>query len=282
MLSLQEITENKRAMKKVLLLMMLLVSMGANAQSELHKAIKDYVLACPSATEGIQIIMKQSLPLINKKLIEDYTDQRSETLIKNYCDGPFLDDIIESIMVPCAEGTASVSDFRALEKLMLSPEGKTFQAHQTKMNAVGTKLMEQKSTEVMKVLMEGKTPQVEKVRQDIPQSYRQLYYRFYNVAKIDDIIAPMMSNIGGGEHKELIQKFTNYLHENLRTLYLNMSYGDFTTADLNFGIKCYSQPEYKRISSIMQKVPDYAKTGAMNFILAYVDWLQSQGVKIKE
>jgi hypothetical protein len=61
-----------------------------------------------------------------------------------------------------------------------------------------------------------------------------------------------------------------------------MSYGDFTTADLNFGIKCYSLPEYQRISSIMQKIPSYAKTGTMNFILAYVEWLQSQGVEIKE
>ena len=111
-------------MKKVLLLMFLLVSMGANAQSELHKAIKDYVMACPSAIEGTVNNMKQSLTLINKRLIEGYTDQRSEALIKKYCDGHFLDDIIESIMVPCAEGTASASDFRALEKLMLTPEGK--------------------------------------------------------------------------------------------------------------------------------------------------------------
>ncbi|MBP5409155.1 MAG: hypothetical protein J6Y46_03245 [Prevotella sp.] len=269
-------------MKKVLLLMFLIVSMGANAQSELHKAIKDYVMACPSAIEGTVNNMKQSLTLINKRLIEGYTDQRSEALIKKYCDGPFLDDIIESIMVPCAEGTASPSDFRALEKLMLTPEGKTFQAHQSKINAAGTKLMEQKGAQAMLALMEGKTPQAEKVRQDIPQSYRQLYYKFYDAAKIDDIIAPLLSNAGGDEHKELIQKFTNYLHENLKTLYVNMSYSDFTTADLNFGIKCYSLPEYQRISSIMQKIPSYAKTGTMNFILAYCEWLLTQGVEIKE
>lgn len=269
-------------MKKVLLLMFLLVSMGANAQSELHKAIKGYVMACPSAMEGTINNMKQSLTLINQRLIEGYTDQRSEDLIKKYSDGPFMDDIIESIMVPCAEGTASASDFRALEKLMLTPEGKTFQAHQSKINAVGTKLMEQKGAEAMKALMEGKTPQAEKVRQDIPPSYRQLYYQFYDAAKIDGIIAPLLSNAGGDEHKELIQKFTNYLHENLRTLYLNMSYGDFTTADLNFGIKCYSLPEFQRISSIMQKIPSHAKTTGMNFLMAYVEWLQSQGVEIKE
>lgn len=111
-------------MKKVLLLMILLVSMGANAQSELHKAIKGYVMACPSAIEGTMNSMKQSLTLINQRLIEGYTDQRSDALIKKYSDGPFMDDIIESIMVPCAEGTASASDFRALEKLMLTPEGK--------------------------------------------------------------------------------------------------------------------------------------------------------------
>lgn len=111
-------------MKKVLLLMFLLVSLGVNAQSELHKAIKDYVLACPSAMEGTTNNLKQSLTLINQRLIEGYTDQRSEDLIKKYSDGPFMDDIIESIMVPCAEGTASASDFRALEKLMLTPEGK--------------------------------------------------------------------------------------------------------------------------------------------------------------
>ena len=272
-------------MKKVLLLMFLLVSMGVNAQSELHNAIKNYVKACPSVTESMEKNMKQSLMLVNEKIIEDYNVQQSEALIKKYCEGPFLDDFVESMMIPCSEGIATATDFQAITKMMLTPEGKTYQAHQTKMNSVSTKLMEQKAVDAMKMLMEGKTPPTEKVRQEIPQSYRQLYYQFFKVSKIDKAVSPMMSMVlknADDNQKELIQKFTNYLNENLRTLYINSSYDYFTTADLNFGIKCFSLPAYEHISLINDKLPEKVQSGSLKLVMSYINWLESQGVKIKK
>ena len=272
-------------MKKVLLLMFLLVSMGVNAQSELHNAIKNYVKACPAVTESFENSMKQALTLVNEKFIEDYNVQQSEALIKKYCEGPFLDDFIESMMIPCSEGIATVSDFQALTKMMLTPEGKTYQAHQAKMNSVGTKWMEQKTVDIVNMLMEGKTPPTEKVRQEIPQSYRQLYYQFFKVSKIDKAVSPMMSIIlknADDDNKELIQKFTNYFNENLRTLYINSSYDYFTTADLNFGIKCFSLPAYEHVSLIQEKLPEKVQSGSLKLVMSYINWLESQGVKIKK
>ena len=272
-------------MKKVLLLMFLLVSMGVNAQSELHNAIKNYVKACPAVTESFENSMKQALTLVNEKFIEDYNVQQSEALIKKYCEGPFLDDFIESMMIPCSEGIATVSDFQALTKMMLTPEGKTLQAHQAKMNSVGTKWMEQKTVDIVNMLMEGKTPPTEKVRQEIPQSYRQLYYQFFKVSKIDKAVSPMMSIIlknADDDNKELIQKFTNYFNENLRTLYINSSYDYFTTADLNFGIKCFSLPAYEHVSLIQEKLPEKVQSGSLKLVMSYINWLESQGVKIKK
>ena len=83
------------------------------------------------------------------------------------------------------------------------------------------------------------------------------------------------------DNKELIQKFTNYFNENLRTFYINMSYDYFTTADLNFGIKCFSLPAYEHISLINEKLPEKAQSGTMTLIMSYIEWLRSQGVKIK-
>lgn len=272
-------------MKKVLLLMFLLVSMGVNAQSELHNAIKNYVKACPAVTESFENSMKQALTLVNEKFIEDYNVQQSEALIKKYCEGPFLDDFIESMMIPCSEGIATVSDFQALTKMMLTPEGKTYQAHQAKMNSVGTKWMEQKTVDIVNMLMEGKTPPTEKVRQEIPQSYRQLYYQFFKVSKIDKAVSPMMSIIlknADDDNKELIQKFTNYFNENLRTLYINSSYDYFTTADLNFGIKCFSLPAYEHVSLIQEALPEKVQSGSLKLVMSYINWLESQGVKIKK
>lgn len=271
-------------MKKVILLVFLLVSMGVNAQSELHNAIKDYVKACPSVIESMGNNMKQSLTLVNKEIIEDYNVQRSEALVKKYCEGPFLDDFVESMLIPCSEGVATASDFQAITKIMVTPEGKTFQAHQSKMNTTGSKWMEQKAVDAMKMLMKGKTPPAEKVRQEIPQSYRQLYYQFFKVSKIDKAVSPMISMVlkdADDDEKELVQKFTNYLNENLRTIYLNSSYDYMTTADLNFGIKWFSLPEYERILVILEKLPQKAQSGAMKLIMSYIEWLQSQGVKIK-
>lgn len=272
-------------MKKVLLLMFLLVSIGVNAQSELHNAIKNYVKACPAVTESFENSMKQALTLVNEKFIEDYNVQQSEDLIKKYCEGPFLDDFIESMMIPCSEGIATVSDFQALTKMMLTPEGKTYQAHQAKMNSVGTKWMEQKTVDIVNMLMEGKTPPTEKVRQEIPQSYRQLYYQFFKVSKIDKAVSPMMSMVfknADDNQKELIQKFTNYFNENLRTLYINSSYDYFTTADLNFGIKCFSLPAYEHVSLIQEKLPEKVQSGSLKLVMSYINWLESQGVKIKK
>lgn len=271
-------------MKKVLLLMFLLVSMGVNAQSELHNAIKNYVKACPSVTEDYEKTMNQALTLINEKFIEDYNVQQSEALIKKYCEGPFLDDFVKSVMVPCSEGIVTASDFQAITKMMLTPEGKTYQAHQAKMNSVSTKLMEQKTVDIVKMLMEGKTPPAEKVRQEIPQSYRQLFYQFFKASKLEKTVSPMMSMVlknADDNQKELVQKFTNYFNENLRTFYLNNSYGYFTTADLNFGIKCYSLPEYEHLSSLFERIPLAAQDGSIMLIMSYIEWLQSQGVKIK-
>ena len=272
-------------MKKVLLLMFLLVSMGVNAQSELHNAIKNYVKACPAVTESFENSMKQALTLVNEKFIEDYNVQQSEALIKKYCGGPFLDDFIESMMIPCSEGIATVSDFQALTKMMLTPEGKTLQAHQAKMNSVGTKWIQQKTVDIVNMLMEGKTPPAEKVRQEIPQSYRQLYYQFFKVSKLEKTISPMMSIIlkdVGEDKKELMQKFTNYLNENLRTLYINSSYDYLTTADLNFAIKCFSLPAYEHVSLINEKLPEKVQSGSLSLVMAYINWLESQGVKIKK
>ena len=272
-------------MKKTLLLMFLLVSMGVNAQSELYDAIKDYVKACPSTIEGMESIMKPSMTSLNKKFMENYSDQCSEALIKKYCEGPFIDEMIKNLMIPSAEGIASVSDFQALTKAMLTPEGKTFQTHLSMMSATTSKLLEQKCVDVINMLIEGKTPPAEKIRQEIPQSYRQQYYQFYKVAKVDESIVLLINAIANNMNapqKRLIQKYLDYLYENFRTVNLNRSYDYLTTADLNFGIENGGLPEYQHVLAIQQKIPEHAQKAGMIVFISYIEWLNSQGVALKK
>lgn len=268
----------------ILFSLLLAVSVAAHAQTSFRDAVMDYVKSCPAATKGMFDSMKQALSLLNKQVMKEYDEKRSDALTKKYFDGPFFDHAVDHIMVPALEKNATVGDLRTVTRMMTTKEGQQFQAHLTRMNAVATKQMEQKSVSVMKDILAGNTPKAEQPRPEIPRAYREQYYKFYDTSKLNDVIAPMMATISqsaGAGQQEAISKFQNYLTANMKTIYLNMSYDYLTADDISFGLKAYGSKAYHNIMGAMSNLPQIAKSGGMALVMAYIEWLGTQGVALK-
>jgi transcriptional regulator of aromatic amino acid metabolism len=273
-------------MKRLVLLFSLLFAtvVAMQGQQAFHDAVLDYIKACPSATVSINASMKGALQMMNKQIIKNYNQQRSDKLVERYLEGPFLEHMVDKLLAPMFQKHATVEDLKFLTSKFLTPKGKLFQEHQTKMNAVGVSLVEQKCGNAMEQILAGQAPQSEQPRQDIPKSYQKLYSKFYKASKLNETIAPILATLSrnaGADKEDILNKFQDYMTANMETMYMNMSYNYMTTNDLKFGMKLFGSDAYQHVLAAMNEMPKMAQSGGMDVVMAYIQWLSEQGVELK-
>lgn len=274
-------------MRKTFLTLMFLVVavLTANAQTTFNEAVKAYIRSCPAATSSMTNSMKEALSTINSKIVEDFNGQDSEALMSKYMKTKYLDDAAEYLMAPVMEGHVTIAELNELTNAMLSPQGKQFQAHLLKTNAKASPEMVKFGKKLAQAIIDGKTPAPIPLRSDCPKSYVDLYNKFYSLAKLDQSIDAIMTSLkqtSGLDNDDLFKKLAQYLHDNMKTAYINFSYGMMSIDDLKFGIKTYGSTAYQHCVESLKNLSQVAQTGAMKLVMNYIEWLKNQGVKIKE
>ena len=81
--------------------------------------------------------MKNALQMVNKELMKNYDEQRSDALVQKYLDGPFIDHMVDKLMLPMFQKHATIDDLQYLTMKYRTNAGQVFQAHQAKMNTEG-------------------------------------------------------------------------------------------------------------------------------------------------
>ena len=257
---------------------------AAHAQTSYHNAIKAYINSSPTVLESIKRPTTEPFQKINEIVMKNFNQQQSDALVKKYINGPFLDDLIDSLMVPIMEKNASISDLQTMTRFMTSNEGKQFQAHLAKMNA-NLKQFSEKAQKAVEDIMAGRTPKAEKPRPEIPQTYRQQFNRYHELTQLDNIGKQMMNvlkNQYNSSDQDIIKKFENDFNANMKIFYLTSCFNYLTASDINFGIKAYGSEAYKHIASSLNNLSENAQSRSMAIIGAYINWLGEQGVEFKD
>lgn len=268
-----------KAIKQLFLLAFLAVSMTATAQDDMNAVLIDYVKACPSALVGMDDKMGEALKMINQQLIQEYNGKTSEELVSDYMENHFLNDMVENVMVPAVTEFATVDEVKQLAAAMKSPEGQTFQQHQKQMNENSD--FEKLGTSIMETIIAGVEPEDIQPAPSCPQSYIDTYYKFYDLSNLNSMVNQLSAMFGDKKDDPDVKKFVDYLTKNMRTIYLNQSYGIMTTDDLKFGLKVYQTDAWQHMTQASAKmVSDPQKLG-MGIIMGYILWLQEQGVEIQ-
>ena len=269
-----------KAMKKVLFTMVLLATtIAAQAQNNYHDALKAYMQACPSALVGMDEKMGEALKLVNTELIKDYNGMTSEQLVNKYMKEQFLDDMLDKVMIPVVEKNATIAEIKEVTAAMSTQAGRTYQEHQKKLNSQNN--FEEIAMKVAQTIIEGNTPKPVAVKSGIPQSYINLYSQFFKVSELTSMVGQMDNMFGDQKDTPEVQKIIKYFEDNIQTMYLNMSYGIMTTDDLKFGLKVYKTEAWKHMmKSSTEMVKDPQSLG-MGIVMAYISWLQEQGVELK-
>ena len=267
-------------MKKVLFTVVLLATtFAAQAQNNYHDAMKAYMKACPSALVGMDEKMGEALKLINQNLITDYNGMTSEQLVNKYMKDQFIDDMLTEMMIPVVEKNATIAEIKELTAAMSTQAGRTFQEHQKKLNQ--NTGIEELSIEVMQTIMAGNTPKPVAVKSGIPQSYVNLYGQFFKVSDLQSMVGQMANMFGDKKDTPEVKKFTKFMEDNVQTIYLNQSYGIMTTDDLKFGTKLYKTEARKHMMKSSTDMMQDPQSLGMGIVMAYISWLQEQGVKLK-
>lgn len=270
-----------KMMKKVLFTVILLATtFAAQAQNNYHDAMKAYMKACPSALVGMDEKMGEALKLVNQNLIKDYNGMTSEQLVNKYMKDQFIDDMLTEMMIPVVEKNATIAEIKELTAAMSTPAGRTYQEHQKKLNSQN-KVIEELCMEVMQDIMAGNSPKPVAVKSGIPQSYVNLYGQFFKLSELQSTIAPMANAFGDKKDTPEVKKFIKFMDDNVQTIYLNLSYGIMTTNDLKFGTKLYKTEAWKHMMKTTTDMMQDPQSTALKIVLAYMSWLQEQGVELK-
>lgn len=134
--------------------------------------------------------------------------------------------------------------------------------------------------EVAETIIGGKTPKPVAVKSGIPQSYVNLYEQFFKVSGLQSVVSEMGNVFGDKKDNPEAQKIMKYFEDNIQTIYLNQSYGIMTTDDLKFGTKLYKTEAWKHMMKSSTDMVQDPQSLGMGIVMAYISWLQEQGVKL--
>ena len=268
-------------MKKVFLTLVLLATtFAAQAQNNYHDALKAYVQACPSALSSMDKTMGDALKLLNEELITDYKGMTSEQLVNKYMKEQYVNDMIDKMLLPVVQKNATIAEVNELTAAMSTQAGRTYQEHQKQVN-INSGEMERIAMELAQAIIEGNTPKPVTVKSGCPQSYVNLYYQFFKESGLNSVVGQMGNLFGDQKDTPEAQKILKYFEDNMQTIYLNMSYGIMTTDDLKFGMKVYKTEAWKHMMKATAEVVQNPQSTGMALVMAYISWLQTQGLKLK-
>ena len=115
-----------------------------------------------------------------------------------------------------------------------------------------------------------------------PKTYISMFYKYFELSNLASVVDQMGNMFGDKKDDPKVIKFMTYLKKNIRTIYLNNSYGTMTMDDLKFGMKVYQTDAWKHMMQAQSKmVSDPQKLG-MGIVMGYILWLTEQGVEIKD
>lgn len=264
----------------LIVMMMFAAAFSATAQTTHREAFKAFIKACPSATNLSPDAMTKALQALNQSVLKNYDATKSDQLINNYIKEKFWDDMLDAMM-PYVEKNVTVAEINQLTELMTTNEGKIFQEHQAKMNSDLSRF-EQMGMEMAQKILAGETPDPIKPV-DCPESYKKLYYQFYEESSMSDSFLAIFDNIAGSgmtdEQQAKMNQMKDYMAKSMPTLYLNESYGIMTMDDLKFGLKVYKTTAWKNEMKVVKDISSHAQEMGMGVMMNYITWLQSQGVE---
>lgn len=255
---------------------LLLIGTTVWAQDSYKQSVRAYVDACPSAMAVAPEQMTAALSQLNANIMVNYDANRSSQLIKDYLATKFKDDMID-VMASAMEGVLEQANLEYLTQAMLTPQGRSYQEHQAQMNKSSYSDMVEIGQDVMRQIMSGITPADVPCPANCPESYVQLYRKFYDISDNDALVESMMASMGTGAN---VEKFGEYMKRNMFNLYLKYSYGVMTEDDLKFGINLYGTEAYKQsVQATKVLVNDLQQTG-LTIVMSYIEWLRSQGEEL--
>ncbi len=94
------------------------------------------------------------------------------------------------------------------------------------------------------------------------------------------MVGQMANMFGDKKDTPEVKKFTKFMEDNVQTIYLNQSYGIMTTDDLKFGTKLNKTEAWKHMMKSSTDMMQDPQSLGMGIVMAYISWLQEQGVKL--
>lgn len=272
----------RRRIISMMLLMAVAMSAAGQEKEAYKKALKGYLDATPATTaswkgENFANIYGQ----LNRNLMTDYDEVKSKRLIERYQSEQMMDDMVEVLSTLYQSNDITIDDLTILTNTFQTPEGQVYQQHLKKLN---DKSLETFYTFGMLTGQMVGQPNFSvdnlqdlKVEDNIPSEYREKFDKFYvssNLSRgIESSLSALQQQIGKG--------VTDYMTRNLKALYINEAYGVITMDDMDFGIKLGEIPSYTKQAKLMENMSETIQSVGMTVVAAYMNWLRSQGVRLK-
>ena len=265
-------------MKKTRLLIALLVMLIAAsgyAQDSYREAISDYL-----SLFGKYNQMDKAMREINGTVFMQSDKVDLDMLTERYIQEVFQDHMVDLFEPMMKERDVTEADLRTIIAMAVTPEGKTYLAHENEWN---DKLSEV-SGEYMSQLLEGGEPENLQVNPDIDAVYAAKFQKLWKDCGIEEKSIRIMDGAFSGEkfgETPETGRLKTWV-DNLGTMALNAAYGSMTLEDLDFGVKLYSNESFlKATNTSDMNIYSLMGIGAQ-IMMKYLDWMESQGAQPNE
>lgn len=231
--------------------------------------------------------MSNAYQHINQVYMKNYSSAESERLISKYIAERFEEDMMYKLMLPVVKERVSEDDLRTLAALFSTPEGKEFIALDNKMGELGeSPEFLQTMSQAGMAIGHGQKPQAVKLNSNVSASYATLCGAYFDASGADGLVEQMCAGMAqmasSEEEKEMYGQISAYMRDNFKNIFINYAHGIMNEKQLNYGIKVCSMPAQKKMMEALGNYMTNMQSLGMNLLDYYVEWLEAQGVELKE
>ena len=267
-----------KTIKLLLTCIFVLVSASIDAQDSYRAAVEAYAKANPKLQSFSGEKMKPALMMVNSQLLNGKSLENADELTERYLKEQMYDDVIDMIL-PVMKEHVTESELKELTSIMSTPEGISFTTNNMKWeNAMESSLVEM-MVKAVQTIQNGETPEPIKVASNIKKAYEKKFRSFMEATRQIDMFK---SGLGIGSQGMLPEAVTDWIMTNVPNFMINSSYGIFSVADLDFGIKLGSNDSYQKAMKAALYMTENAQSIGMTLINGYVSWLKAQGASIND